>query len=102
MATKTKQIDKNTFFRTNKELGFCVAVQFPHGNIVQDHVKIATAKMGRTEKKFSHKKGREILLDKLTTGKYCVLPFSTVAGNATSKDAEIIFDEFATLANFLQ
>lgn len=102
MATKTKQIDTNTFFYTNKELGFCIAVQFPHGNIVKDHVKIATAKMGRDERKFSHKKGRAILLDKLTTGKYCVFPFSLVVGNATSENAQVIFDEFAILAGFLQ
>jgi len=94
---KVKQVNKTTFVYTNKDLGLSILVNFPNGVKSSDHVKIATAKMGRDEKKFSHKAGRIIVTDKFLSRGYIVMPYSQFTGETGMQNAARVFDNMLHL-----
>jgi hypothetical protein len=73
--------------RTCKETGFSVGLRFSLDPNRQNHVKIATAILGGDDK-FTHKKGRAIILDRFDSEQYIVLPHSKLFSDEeiTSKD----------------
>lgn len=82
MATKTIIIDcekTNAIFaiRTDKENGTSIGLRFSKSEAHHNHVKIATAILGNGDK-FSHKKGRKIVLDRFDEGACIVLHYSSL------------------------
>lgn len=80
MATKTVIIDSPktnnvVAIRTCKETGFSVGLRFSLDENKQKHVKIATAILG-TGDKFTHKKGRAIILERFDSEQFIVVPYT--------------------------
>lgn len=94
---KVKQVNKTTFVYTNKSLGLSILVNLPNGVKSSDHVKIATAKMGRDEKKFSHKTGRLIVVDKFLNRGYIVMPCSVYQIDSALENVSRVFDNMLHL-----
>lgn len=105
MATKTVIIDSPktnnvVAIRTCKETGFSVGLRFSLDENKQKHVKIATAILG-TGDKFTHKKGRAIILERFDSEQYIVLPYCKIFSDQEATSESNLNQTFSAIDDLI-